>query len=78
MKRWDDKKNKKLKEERGLGFEDLLALGDLIDIIAHPKKEGQELWIIKYENACWVVVYEAMRGRFVTLYKSSKMKKRYL
>ena len=39
---WDDAKNAKLRNKRGVGFEDIvfhIDRGDLLDILAHPNPE---------------------------------------
>ncbi len=60
---WDETKNKKLKKERGVSFEEVVAHieeGKVLVILEHPnpqKYKGQKLAIIEIENYAYVVPY---------------------
>ena len=86
MFEWDDKKNKKLKKERNISFEEIIkavASGGLIDVLYHPNREkypNQKLLIVNLKGYAWVVPFEE-RGdklRLITAYPSRKFTKRYL
>lgn len=55
---WNEEKNQKLKTERGISFEEVLAclaIGDLLDIVEHPhpdKYTGQLFLLSKYVIMC--------------------------
>jgi len=85
--RFDYEKNKLLKKERGIGFEDIfLAIenGDLLDDIEHPNKEKyphQQIFIIFVEikDYVYMVPYEESDTEIFlrTIIPSRKINKRY-
>ncbi len=86
MFEWDDKKNKKLKKERNISFEEIIkavASGGLIDVLYHPNREkypNQKLLIVNLKGYAWVVPFEELgdKLRLITAYLSRKFTKRYL
>jgi uncharacterized DUF497 family protein len=60
---WDSEKNKKLKERRGVSFEQIILLIErdyLLDIVKHPyqtKHGDQRLYIIDVDNHAHVVPF---------------------
>ncbi|MCB0411018.1 MAG: DUF4258 domain-containing protein, partial [Bdellovibrionales bacterium] len=77
MKRVNPRKNKKLKEERGASFEDIVENGKLLDVRNNPRYPDQYLLIYAFENYAWVVVAGENPDRFITLYRSRKFKKEF-
>ncbi len=83
---WDERKNLKLKLERGIGFEDVviaISEGRMLDILEHPNKEkypGQRLLIVEIGGYAYVVPFEEKGGtiRFITVFPSRKMTRKYL
>ena len=83
---WDEDKNRWLKEERGVSFEQIvfsIANGNLLDVIRHPnqaKYRGQRLYVVEVENYAYLVPYvEEKEFIFlITLFPSRKYTKRYL
>lgn len=85
---WDERKNNKLKRERGITFERILVAieqGDLIDILVHQNRSkypGQKLLVINIDYYCWVVPFEddteQNRRKLITAFPSRKMTKHYL
>lgn len=83
---WDEEKNKKLKEERGIGFEDIVTAideGNLLDVLKHhnPKKHpNQQIYVVKIEDYVYLVpfVKEPEKHFLKTIYPSRKMTKKYL
>jgi hypothetical protein len=67
---WDDDKNEKLKNERGLSFEEVvfyIANGYVLDIVPHPGKNkypGQKMFIVNMDRGI-LNAYE--RGRFSSM-----------
>lgn len=61
---WDEKKNRKLKEERGVSFEMVLQAiedGFLLDVLEHPntaKYQGQRLYVIEIDGYAYVLPFE--------------------
>ena len=60
---WNDGKNYKLREERGISFEDIvyyIEKGDILDIIPHPqldKYPGQKIFIVAIEDYAYLVPF---------------------
>jgi hypothetical protein len=60
---WDDRKNAKLRAERGLGFEDMvfhIERGDLLDILEHPNASryaGQRIFVIRRDDYAYLVPF---------------------
>ncbi len=80
---WDDAKNRKLKDERNIQFEDIIVAiqnGDLIRKIKHTNPEkysGQELLLVVISGYVYVVpAVPTSDGYFLkTIYKSRKYTK---
>lgn len=83
---WDSEKNEKLKEARGLSFEDVMneIVGEgLLDILDHPNKKKyaqQKVYIIEiHEYAYFVPCVENEEKIFLkTIIPSRKYTKRYI
>ena len=71
------KKGASVKAVRGHSPEEVATLGELLDVLENPRYAGQELEIYYFENYVWVVVTGTNPARFITAYKSRKLKKRY-
>ena len=83
---WDDCKNERLKNERGISFEDVvyhIDHGGLLDDILHPNQErhpGQRWYIVLIEDYVYEVSFyregdvESLR----TAYPSRKFTRVYL
>ena len=84
--RWNHEKNRKLKEERGIGFEIVVThieRGDLLDILKHPNQErypNQQLLVIEINGYVYLVPFvEDENGRFLkTIIPSRKATRDYL
>ncbi len=83
---WNNEKNKQLKEERKLSFEDVLYYIEnekILDIIMHPNEErykNQKIFIIEIEAYVYLIPFvENNEEIFLkTIIPSRKMTKRYL
>lgn len=83
---WDEEKNKKLKEERGVGFEDVVIAidgGNLLDVLKHhnlKKYPNQQIYVVKIEDYVYLVPFvKGPEKQFLkTIYPSRKMTKKYL
>jgi len=83
---WNEGKNKKLKNERGIGFEDvLLAIQEdrLIKTLAHLNKKkypNQKIMVIELNSYAYVVLFvEDKEKMFLkTIFPSRKYTKKYL
>ena len=83
---WDEDKNRWLKRERGVSFEQIvfsIATGNLLDVIRHPnqaKYSGQWVYVVEVDNYVYLVPYvEGRESVFLkTLFPSRKYTKRHL
>lgn len=83
---WDKEKNERLKLEREVSFEDIVAAiesGGLLKVIEHPNIKqypNQKIYIVKIDNYAYVVPFiEDEEKRFLkTIFPSRKATKKYL
>jgi len=83
---WDNEKNEKLREERGVSFEEaVLAIeqGQLLDILEHPNKdkyENQNIFVVKIYNYVWLIPFAENENEVFlkTIIPSRKATKQYL
>ena len=83
---WDDDKNKLLKQNRGVSFEEVvfhIQNGDVLDIIKHPsaaRYPDQNIIVLNIEGYVFLVPYVKKGGaRFLkTIIPSRKATKEYL
>jgi hypothetical protein len=84
--KWNHEKNRKLKEERGIGFEQVvmhIERGNLLDVLKHPNQErypNQQLLVIEINDYTYLVPFvEDENGRFLkTIIPSHKATRDYL
>ena len=84
MIRWDETKNKQLKRDRHMSFErisEVISSGQYLDVLRHPKRPNQRMFIVRLDDYVWVVpyVYEA-DGETIflkTAFPSRKFNRRY-
>ncbi len=83
---WDADKNKLLKKNRGVSFEQVVFAieeGKLLDVLEHPdpgKYEGQRLYVVEIDNYAYVVPFEDRENeRYLkTIFPSRKYTSIYL
>jgi hypothetical protein len=83
---WNPEKNKALKKERNIGFEDVvfhIEAGDEIDILEHPNKErypNQKISVVIIEDYVYLVPFvESDEEVFLkTIIPSRKATKHYV
>lgn len=83
---WDEEKNAKLKEERGISFADIQIAfeeGRVLDVIDHPNKSryaNQQMLIVKIEDYIYLVPFVEDEDKYFlkTIFPSRKMTKKYL
>lgn len=84
--RWDVTKNEKLRSQRGVSFEAVLAAldrGDLLDDYIHPnqgKYPNQRLLVVQIEGYAYLVPYVETESELFlkTIIPSRKATKQYL
>lgn len=83
---WDEEKNAKLKEERGISFADVQIAfeeGRVLDVIDHPNKEkyaNQRMLIVEIEDYIYLVPFVEDEDKYFlkTIFPSRKITKKYL
>ena len=77
--RWSEKKNQRLIQTRGVGFQDLLDDGEIVLIDKHPSREGQWFMFVWYDRYIWVIPYVQNEEEIFlkTLYCSRKYTRRF-
>ena len=55
---WNIKKDEFLKRKRGVGFEELMNKGVLIDDIEHPTRHDQRIMLLNYNGYPYSVPYD--------------------
>ncbi len=82
---WDERKNRKLKEERGISFEHILycihnnGILDILEYLNKKKYKNQRLYIINIDNYAYVVPFiDKKDERFlITVFPSRKYTEKY-
>jgi len=83
---WNEAKSKRLKEERGISFEDIIVhieRGDLLAIIDHPNQDkysGQRVYVVDVDGYVYLVPFvDSEDGGFLkTVIPSRKATRDYL
>lgn len=77
--RWSFEKNERLKQERGVSFEQLVN-ARFIGIEKHRSKSHQRLIIFEFRRYAWVVPYVEDKNTYFlkTAFPSRKHTKKYL
>ena len=79
---WDPHKNKILKQERGISFEEIAYLiesGRIIGIEENPSRHNQKMYILEIDNYAIIVAYAKNDNEIFlkTAFPSRKYTKRY-
>ena len=85
---WNEEKNRQLKEQRGISFEEIVLCiqeDRVVTVLEHPNKErypGQQLYLIEYKKQIYVVPFVVNADEEViflkTVYPSRHYTKKYL
>lgn len=83
---YDPEKNIKLKEERGISFEEVIYYinnGHLLDVVRHPNKEkylNQYLYVLDVDGYVYLVPFVRQGAKIFlkTIFPSRKHTKKYL
>jgi uncharacterized DUF497 family protein len=57
---WDNDKNQKLIDERGVSFEEVAALiydGKYVDVLQNPTRQNQKIFIVPYKGYTYAVPF---------------------
>ncbi len=79
---WDSEKNEKLKQERGISFEEIVCCiekGAIIAVEKHPARPNQKLYVLKIDNYAVVVPFVENKDEIFlkTAFPSRKYQKKY-
>ncbi len=80
---WDEAKNKKLKETRGVSFEDVAQLildKKFLAVLENPAHPEQMIFVVKYKSYTYVVPFMIDAGNNIvlkTIFPSRKFHKLY-
>ena len=80
---WDDDKNKKLKEQREISFEEVATMilrKEYLDILDNPARSNQQIFVIKLNGYIYAVPFiidEQSNIILKTAYPSRKLNQRY-
>jgi hypothetical protein len=80
---WDDQKNRKLLQDRGVSFEEIaerIMRREILAILRNPARENQSVFVITLRGYTYCVPFvEDERGSVVlkTSYPSRKLHRRY-
>lgn len=83
---WSEEKNRRLREERGVCFEDVvlkIETGDVLDLLEHPNQErypGQRIFVVEIDGYVYLVPFvETEEEVFLkTVIPSRKATRKYL
>jgi uncharacterized DUF497 family protein len=83
---WDIEKNKRLKAERGISFEEIvfhIEQGGLLDILEHPNQDrygGQRIFVVNVGRYAYVAPFVETENEVVlkTIVPSRKPTRKYL
>ena len=83
---WDKEKNRKLKRERGISFDDVLVAieaNKLLNIINHPNNKrypNQKIYIVNINEYAYIIPFVEDEKKYFlkTIIPSRKMSKKYL
>jgi hypothetical protein len=77
--RWNEDKNKELKKERNITFDQLIS-AKFIGIERHPKRPNQHIMLFEFKGYVWVVPYvdEGSYYFLKTAFPNRKYTEKYL
>jgi uncharacterized DUF497 family protein len=76
---WNELKSKRLKQTRGVSFEEIVNATQL-EQIKHPTNPNQKIAICEYKQYIWAVPFVIQEDGSLflkTIYKSRKLMKKY-
>jgi len=82
---WSDAKDRKLRNDRGVGFLDIvdeIAAGGLLDVLEHPdpaKYAGQRIFVVRHRGYVYLVPFVENENELVlkTIIPSKKATRTY-
>lgn len=81
---WDDEKNQKLQNERGISFDEISEIilrKEYLDILENPSRPAQQLFVIELNNYIYSVpfIIDSQSNIILkTAFPSRKLNKKYM
>jgi len=81
---WDDEKNQKLQNERGISFDEISKIilrKEYLDILENPSRPAQQLFVIELNNYIYSVpfIIDSQSNIILkTAFPSRKLNKKYM
>ena len=81
---WDDDKNQKLQNERGISFDEISEIilrKEYLDILENPSRPSQQIFVIKLNNYIYSVpfIIDSQSNIILkTAFPSRKLNKKYM
>jgi uncharacterized DUF497 family protein len=83
---WNALKNEQLKQERGIGFEEVIVAineGRILDTLIHPEQKkypGQRIYVIQIDEYAYLIpfVEDEEKVFLKTIFPSRKATKKYI
>ena len=80
--RWGQEKDRWLRRTRGVSFEqiaDKIILGEYLDILENPSRQGQDIFVVRIQGYTWVVPFVMDEGTIFlkTAFPSRKFHRQY-
>jgi len=81
---WDDDKNQKLQNERGISFDEISEIilrKEYLDILENPSGSSQQIFVIKFNNYIYSVPFildSQLNIILKTAFSSRKLNKKYM
>lgn len=81
---WDDDKNQKLQNERGISFDEISEIilrKEYLDILENPSRPSQQIFVIKFNNYIYSVpfIIDSQSNIILkTAFPSRKLNKKYM
>jgi hypothetical protein len=80
--RWGEDKNRWLRRNRGVSFDQIAGMilaGQYLDVLRHPSRTGQEIFVIRIESYTWAVPFVSDKDSIFlkTAFPSRKFHRRY-
>ena len=83
MIRWSKEKDRWLRENRGISFQEIandIVDGNFIACLENPSRAGQEIFVLWIQDYTWVVPFVIEEGQSLflkTAFSSRKLHRRY-
>ncbi len=81
---WDDDKNQKLQNVRGISFDEISGIilrKEYLDILENPSRPSQQIFVIKFKNYIYSVpfIIDSQSNIILkTAFPSRKLNKKYM